>query len=37
VQDPLESSEMRLPRGVHIQAHLLDDVGNVGPGEGQVL
>jgi hypothetical protein len=26
-----------LPRGVHMQAHLLDDVGDVGPGEGEVL
>jgi hypothetical protein len=23
-------------RGVHMQAHLLDSVGDVGPGEGQV-
>jgi hypothetical protein len=26
-----------LPRGVHMQAHLLDDVGDVGPREGEVL
>jgi hypothetical protein len=36
-QDPLESGEMRLPRGVHMQAHLLDGVGDVRPGEGEVL
>jgi hypothetical protein len=28
---------MGLPRGVHMQAHLLDGVGDVGPGEGEVL
>jgi hypothetical protein len=28
---------MGLPRGVHMQAHLLNDVGDVGPGEGQIL
>jgi hypothetical protein len=28
---------MRLPRGVHMQAHLLDGVGDVRPGEGEVL
>jgi hypothetical protein len=37
VQDLLESGEMWLPRGVHMQAHLLDSVGDVGPREGQVL
>jgi hypothetical protein len=36
-QDPLESDEMRLPRGVHMQAHLLDGVGDVRLGEGEVL
>jgi hypothetical protein len=36
-QDPFESGEMRLPRGVHMQAHLLDDVGDVGHREGEVL
>jgi hypothetical protein len=36
-QDPLEISEIGLPRGVHMQAHLLDGVGDVGPGEGVVL
>ena len=35
MQDPFESDEMGLLRGVHVQAHLLDDVGNVGPREGQ--
>jgi hypothetical protein len=28
---------MGLSRGVHVQAHLLDGVGDVRPGEGQVL
>jgi hypothetical protein len=28
---------MGFPRGVHMQAHLLDDVGDVGSREGQVL
>jgi hypothetical protein len=28
---------MGLPRGVHMQAHLLDGVSDVGPGKGQVL
>jgi hypothetical protein len=35
-QDPLESDEMGLPWGVHMDAHLLDDVSDVGPrGEVQ--
>jgi hypothetical protein len=33
-QDPLDSGEMGLPRGVYMQAHLLDGVGDVGPREG---
>jgi hypothetical protein len=37
VQDLLESSEMGLPWGVHMEAHLLDGVGDVGSGEGEVL
>jgi hypothetical protein len=36
-QNPLERGEMGLPRSVHMQAHLLDDVCDVGPGEGEVL
>jgi hypothetical protein len=28
---------MRLPRGVHMQAHLLNGVGDVRPEEGEVL
>jgi hypothetical protein len=36
-QDLFESGEMGLPRGVHMQAHLLDCVGDIRPGEGQVL
>jgi hypothetical protein len=33
-QDPLESGEMGLPLDVHMHAHLLDGVGDVGPREG---
>jgi hypothetical protein len=36
-QDPLHSGEMKLSRGVHMDAHLLDDVGDVGAGEDKVL
>jgi hypothetical protein len=36
-QDPLHRGEVRIPRDVHVEAHLLDDVGNVGPGEDEVL
>jgi hypothetical protein len=36
-QDPLESGEMGLLWGVHMEAHLLDGVGDVRPGEGDVL
>jgi hypothetical protein len=36
-QNLLERGEMGLPRSVHMQAHLLDDVCDVGPGEGEVL
>lgn len=36
-QDQLHSGEMWLPRGVHMEAHLLDGVGDVGPGEDKVL
>jgi hypothetical protein len=28
---------MGLPRDVHVKAHLLDGVGDIGPREGQVL
>jgi hypothetical protein len=34
-QDPLESGDIGLPRGVHMQAQLLDGVGDVGPTKGQ--
>jgi hypothetical protein len=36
-ENPLEGGEVGLPRGVHLQAHLLDGVGDVRPGEGEVL
>jgi hypothetical protein len=35
--DALRGCEMGLMRVVHVEAHLLDRVGNVGPGEGEVL
>ena len=36
-QNPLERGEMGLPRSVHMQAHLLDGVCDVGPKEGELL
>jgi hypothetical protein len=30
MQDPLDSGEMRVPWCVHVKAHLLDGVDNVG-------
>jgi hypothetical protein len=36
-KDALHDREMGLMRIVHVEAHLLDRVGNVGPGEGEVL
>jgi hypothetical protein len=36
-KNPLRSGEMRLPWGVHVKAHLLDSVGDVESGEGEVL
>jgi hypothetical protein len=36
-QNPLQRGEMRLSRVVHVKAHLLDGVGDVGPGEEEVL
>jgi hypothetical protein len=35
--DPRHSDEMRLPRGVHMEAHLLDSIGDVRMGEDEVL
>jgi hypothetical protein len=37
VEDPLCNHEMGLLRVVHVEAHLLDRVGDVEPGEGEVL
>jgi hypothetical protein len=34
---PLHSGEMWLLWGVHMEVYLLDDVGDVGPGEDEVL
>jgi hypothetical protein len=36
VEDVLRSSEIGLMRVVHVKAHLLDRVGDVRPGEGEV-
>jgi hypothetical protein len=36
-KDALRGCEMGLMGVVHVEAHLLDRVGNVGPGEGEVL
>jgi hypothetical protein len=36
-KDVLHNSEMRLMRIVHVETHLLDFVGDLRPGEGEVL
>jgi hypothetical protein len=36
-EDPLRSREMGFPQVVHVEAHLLDHVGDIGPDEGEVL
>jgi hypothetical protein len=36
-EDPLRNREVGLSRVMHVEAHLLDRVGDVGPGEGEVL
>jgi hypothetical protein len=36
-EDPLHNHEMGLSRVIHVEAHLLDCVGDVEPGEGEVL
>jgi hypothetical protein len=36
-EDVLHSHEMGLTGVLHVEAHLLDHVGNVRPGEGVVL
>jgi hypothetical protein len=36
-KDALRGREMGLTGVVHVEAHLLDRVGNVRPGEGEVL
>jgi hypothetical protein len=36
-KDALCGREMELTGVVHVEAHLLDRVGNVGSGEGEVL
>jgi hypothetical protein len=37
LKDALRDREMGLTRVEHVEAHLLDRVDNVGPGEGEVL
>jgi hypothetical protein len=37
VENALCDSEMGLTRVVHLKAHLLNIVGNVKPGEGEVV
>jgi hypothetical protein len=37
LEDGLHYREMRLTRVVHVEAHLLDHVGDVRPDEGEVL
>jgi hypothetical protein len=37
LKDALHGREIGLMRVVHVEAHMLDRVGNVGPGEGEVL
>jgi hypothetical protein len=37
VHNPLESDEVGLPWCVHMKTHLLNGVGDIGPGEGVVL
>jgi hypothetical protein len=36
-KDALHCCEMGLTRVVHVEAQLLDRVGNIGPGKGEVL
>jgi hypothetical protein len=35
-KDALRGREVGLTRVMHMEAHLLDHVGNDGPGEGEV-
>jgi hypothetical protein len=37
LEDAFHVREMWLMGVVHVETHLLDHVGNVGPGEGEVL
>jgi hypothetical protein len=36
-KDTLHCREMGLMRVVHVEAQLLNHVGNIGPGEGEIL
>ena len=35
--DPLDRRPMRIPRGVHVKAHLLDSILQLGVSQGEVL
>ena len=36
-KDPLGSDKVSFSRTMHMEAHLLDSIGNVNPSEGEVL
>lgn len=36
-EDPLDRCPMRIPRSVHVKAHLLDNILQLGAGQGEVL
>ena len=36
-EDPLDRSPMRIPRSMHVKAHLLDSILQLGAGQGEVL
>jgi hypothetical protein len=36
-EDPLDHAQVWLPVIVHVEIDMLDDICNVGPGEGEIL
>lgn len=36
-KNPLGGGEMGLPQGVHVKAHLLDRLGDIGPCKSEIL
>lgn len=36
-ENALDGSEMRLVGVVHMKAHLLNSISNIGPSEGEIL